>query len=156
MHRGRVTAVVLIVAVPLLAGIAWLLSRAEPDGRGLLIIDVPADVAVSVGGRALRPCTDEFHPHGGCSDKPTPGFARRYRWSVIRGSTVDVVASRGTETTTTSVTAPPTGPTPHLRVDESPLAFHTVGGTTVDEKGTAHFVDNAGRVIGTAGPSEPD
>ena len=155
MLGRRRLAFLILVAVPLLGLLAWLLVPAgHPGERGLLIVDVPADVAVTIEGRALRPCRDEYRPHGGCSATPTPGFSRRYAWMVRRTQPVEVVASRGTARTTTTITAPLEGPTPHLLLAED-FSWRVVGGTRIDGD-HAVFVDNSGQVVGPAGPSEPD
>jgi hypothetical protein len=155
MQRRRLQVWFVVLGVPLLVAIGWLLRQSDPPGgRGLLILDVPADITVTVEGRALRPCKDEYRPHGGCTATPTPGFSRRYAWSVLRARPVEVTASRGTATTSTTVTAPAEGPTPHLVLGES-FSWRVVGGTRMDGD-DAVFVDDAGRVIGPAGPSEPD
>jgi hypothetical protein len=155
MIGRRRLAWLILVAVPLLGLLAWLLVPAgAPGERGLLIVDVPADVTVTIEGRTLRPCTDEYRPHGGCSATPTPGFSRRYARAVRRTHPVEVVASRGTARTTTTITAPLEGSTPHLLLAED-FSWRAVGGTRIDGD-HAVFVDNSGQVVGPAGPSEPD
>lgn len=153
--RRRLQAWFVVVGVPLLAALGWLIGRSDPPGgRGLLIVDVPADVTVTIEGRDLRPCKDEYRPHGGCSPTPTPGFSRRYAWSVLRSRPVEVIASRGTSRATTAITAPLEGPTPHLLLSDD-FSWRVVGGTRMDGD-DAVFVDANGTVIGPAGPSEPD
>ena len=156
IDRRRATAWFVFLGLPLFAVFVLFIVRASEKPRVLLILDVPADVTVRIADRDLRPCKDEFQPHAGCNATPTPGFARRYQWTVARGHVARFVARRGNEEATTSMRAPLEGPTPHLRVDEEPLRLRAVGGTRIDDHGVITFVDDAGRVIGTAGPSEPD
>lgn len=155
ISRRRLQVWFVVVGVAILGALWWLMARTDPPGgRGLLILDVPADVTVTVETRALRPCHDEYRPHRGCSATPTPGFSRRYAWSVLRARPVEVTATRGTTTTSTTVTAPVEGPTPHLVLAET-FSWRVVGGTRMDGD-DAVFVDDSGRVVGPAGPSEPD
>jgi hypothetical protein len=155
IDRRRGMAWFVFLGVPIFALMGWLISRLSNAPHGLLILDVPADVAVSVEGRALRPCKDEYRPHDGCTATATPGFSRRYAWSLLRERPVEVVASRGPHRTNTTITAPAEGPTPHLIFDDTAFSWRVVGGTRMEGK-NAVFVDDQGRVVGPAGPSEPD
>jgi hypothetical protein len=152
-HRGLAWFV--FVGLPSLALVGWSMTRAANPARGLLILDVPADVAVTVEGRPLQPCKSEYRPHKGCHATPTPGLSRRYAWPLVRERAVEVVAARGPHRTTTTVTAPAEGPTPHLGFDDDTFSWRVVGGTRM-EGNDAVFVDDQGRVVGPAGPSEPD
>jgi len=137
-----------VLVMPLLAGLSWLLQRGERHGRGLLILDVPADVAVRVGGRDLRPCADEFEPAVSCS--PVSAAARRYRWAVVRGQPIEVEGARAQAVAKHVVAVPVQGPTPRLILEVEPFSWKVSGGTRMDGK-VAVFVDDAGAVTGPVG-----
>jgi len=153
--RKKATLAFVFVGLPVLAGIAWLMASTEPHGRGYLMLDVPADVDVSIGGHALRRCADEFEPPASCKDEPTPGWSRRFVWSVPRGQAIDVIAVRGARRAASSPMVSAEGPTPHLRFDDETFAWVDLGGVIMKGK-TAYFVDKAGVEMGLVGHSEPD
>lgn len=151
MHRRRMTIWFVLLGVPLFVALGFVMRRAEPHGRGLLLADVPSDVSVAVGDDVLRPCADEYRPLEGCNPALAPGASRRYRWSVVRGAPIAVWAHRAGESAKFDLLPPPEGPTPHLVLDEPSFEWRAPDGTKVDERGDALFVDAEGKVVGPAG-----
>jgi hypothetical protein len=156
MSRKVMTAWFAVVGIPLIAGMGWIISRSESHGRSMIILDVPSDIDVVIDDRPLLRCTHEYRAPESCKKVSQPGWSRRYAWSVIRGQTVVVSASRGTKRVAPrTVPISIDGPTPHLRLDDATFEWVDVGGVRIDN-GVATFVDHDGRAIGIAGPSEPD
>lgn len=142
------------IALPLLAVFVWALTRGEPPGRGLVIIDVPADVTVVIDERPLKPCAHEYQAPKSCKVEPRPGFSRRYGYEAYRDTDLHIEAKRGVAVVATDVHVD--APAPHLRFDGEAMAWINLGGVRVIDGKNAVFVDTAGNDVGPVGPSEPD
>jgi hypothetical protein len=143
------------IGLPLLGFFVYFLTRGDPQGRGLVIIDAPADVTVTIDERPLLPCKHEYNAPTSCKVEPQPGFARRYGYEAYRDTTLHIVASRGSLKATIDAHVDATAPAPHLRLDGDAFAWVDVGGVRVTN-GKAFFVDKNGAVVGPVGDSEPD
>ena len=156
MSRKVMAAWFAVVGMLALVAIGWLISPSEAHGRGLIVLDVPADVDVAIDDHALKACVHEYRAPDSCKQAPRPGFSRRYAWSAIRGQPIVVSASRGAQRLAPrTISIAILGPTPHLRLDDVSFDWVDVGGVEVSRDG-AVFVDHAGRVVGPVGPSDPD
>ena len=143
------------IMVPLLAVFVWWLSGQETPGRGLVVLDVPADVTVVIDERPLKPCAHEYKAPKSCRPEPRPGFSRRYAYEAYRDTDLHIEAKRGAAVVAIDVHVDATAPAPHLRFDGQMMGWIDLGGVRVTNN-VAEFVDKEGQVVGPVGPSEPD